>query len=157
MKLKKQTLIYFCLILSGCTSTYWYKSGVSTQKFNQDTAYCQMMAESGTPVYSPQNKSTTAYHSGTVYGNGQTATYTGTTTTYDNTLDLSGFAIGLKKKSIYENCMISNGYVEVSESQTNPINTSVYDAGTIKTCKLPNGTSFKTAPSRCRSAGGVVH
>lgn len=149
-------LICSCLIISGCTSTSWYKSGVTTQEFNQDSAYCQMMAETGTPVYSPQNKSTTAYHSGTVYGNGQTATYSGTTTTYDNSLDLTGFAIGLKKKSIYKNCMISNGYVEVSEKKTNQVNNTVYDADTIRSCKLPSGTIFNTAPSRCRTAGGTV-
>lgn len=97
-------------ILSGCTGKTWYKSGVTDQQFSMEQSRCMMESEAGTPVYTPAPTSYTTNYSGNVYSGGSSGYYSGTSTTYNNGIDLSGFAIAAKKQQIYENCMRSLGY-----------------------------------------------
>lgn len=97
-------------ILSGCAGKTWYKSGVTDQQFRMERSRCIMASEAGTPIYNPAPTSHTTNYSGNVSSAGSTGYYSGTATTYNNSIDVSGFAIAIKKQQIFDNCMYSLGY-----------------------------------------------
>lgn len=107
------------IIISGCAGKTWYKPGVTDQQFRMEQSRCIMESEAGTPVYTPAPTSYTTNYSGNVYSGGSSGYYSGTSTTYNNGIDLSGFAIAMKKQQIFDNCMYSLGYSD-SPSDTDP-------------------------------------
>ncbi len=104
------------LVVGGCTQGNWTKPGSSLAQTNMDQSRCQMEAEMGTPIYQSQPTSYTTNYSGSVYSGGSSGYYQGTATTYNNSVDLSGFAIAFKKKAIFDSCMNSLGYSNESWS-----------------------------------------
>jgi len=112
--MRTASIVLACMVLAGCAGKVWDKPGGTDAELKRTWAACQMGA-AGIPQPAQQAPNPSTYTGNTrCYGNSCTTTVT---PGYDSSAlanSLSNLGHALAKQRYLDNCLIANGWTEVT-------------------------------------------